>query len=219
MFANAMWAIGNLVLLGKGSSMVVQDVDSSYPADMEPLMKDGGGSNKGHDNTLIGDQPSGKSTASGFVDAMITNPLNQLNLFGPDSTHSKEKEIKEIPSSAEKGGGHRLSLAKNMKILTSQKLIKNRTRFVNAHIAEKIKNIIFTYIEYPELMLWTSRVINNLGKSQKVKLYLLDNGCLDALMGICEKYSSNHDVMEWATLAKETLLSSAEPFPSEKMNS
>jgi hypothetical protein len=208
MFANAMWAIGNLVVLGKGSSMVVTDVDSSYPADMAPSMKEG------HDSPLVGDQTSGKST-TGFVDAIITNPLNQLNLFGPDSTSTNSKE-KEAPSSAEKG--LRSTLSKNMKVLTSQKLIKNRTRFVNAHIAEKLKKIIFTYIEYPELMLWTSRVINNLGKSQKVKLYLLDNGCLDALMGICEKYSSNPDVMEWATLAKETLLSSAEPFPSEKVN-
>lgn len=150
-FSNVLWAIGNLVQLGKGASMLIQD-------DVE--------SNANGDNSPYSERERNASTATNVV---------TLN-------------------SGRKG----------------KKTEKNTTRFLEADIAALLKKVIFDYIDYSDVALWSARAINNLSKSQRLRLALTDAGIFDALQGMIEKYTNytkNQDVVEWANMAKESLTS------------
>lgn len=85
------------------------------------------------------------------------------------------------------------------------KAIKNTSRFLAAGLPDILNSVMRAYLNDPILVLWASRAVNNLSKSNKLKLAMLDSGVLDTMLGVLEKYSTRPDVLEWANLAKESL--------------
>lgn len=159
--SNVLWAIGNLVQLGKGSSMIIQDLSE---ATTDPIPS---GDVQPESSFLV----STRSASSGAPGAATSNRMN-------------------------------------LTLLSQTKVVKNTTRFYKANVSEKLKKVIYDFIEYPDVILWSARAVNNLAKSQKLKQNLLDNGLLDALHGILQKYNNvtkNNEIVEWANLAKESL--------------
>ena len=211
--SNVLWAIGNLVQLGKGSSMIIQDVSSNNT---------NSGNNNGNSNLFglsgplggLGGDGQDSPIASGAGNNNNNNNLSNNNLLSPGGNFgSFNFNNLNSPSGGGGGGGAGNAgggAAGPMNLVLFQtKIVKNTTRFFNAKISEKLKKLIYQFIDYPDVMLWSSRAIHNLAKSQTLKLSLLDNGLLDALLGICQKYSRNNEIMEWANLAKESLTAPA----------
>ncbi len=160
--SNVLWAIGNLVQLGKGPSMIIQDLSETTT---DPIPS--GDVTQPESSFLV----STRSTSSGAPGAATSNRMN-------------------------------------LTLLSQTKVVKNTTRFYKANVSEKLKKVIYDFIEYPDVILWSARAVNNLAKSQKLKQNLLDNGLLDALHGILQKYNNvtkNNEIVEWANLAKESL--------------
>lgn len=172
--SNVLWAIGNLVQLGKGPSMIIQDLSEATTNTPSNAVGD---SSPVENSSFLVSNKSTSSAGGAFVGV---------------------------------GGVGVGSNRMNLTLLSQTKVVKNTTRFSKANISEKLKKVMYDYIEYPEVILWSSRAVNNLAKSQRLKQNLLDTGLLDALHGVVQKYNNvtkNNEIMEWANLAKESLTS------------
>jgi hypothetical protein len=215
--SNVLWAIGNLVQLGKGSSMIIQDANEVQANNtfVNPSSSGGGGGSapnsvRNNVNNLFFNSSStpANNNAPETPDGLAGTDSPSFPLLG--GLDGLKNAFSSSPMNASQppvGGGAPSSTTttKGGGMFFQTKGVKNTTRFLNTHISEKLKKLIFQYIEYPEMMLWSCRAINNLAKSQRLKLSLLDNNILDALLGVLQKYSKNQDIMEWGNLAKETL--------------
>jgi hypothetical protein len=214
--SNVLWAIGNLVQLGKGSSMIIQDANEVQANNTftNPSGGGGGGSAPNSVRNNVNNLFFNSSTPANYNNAPETpdgadkhsdSPSFPL-LGGLDGLKNAFSSSPMNASQPQVGGGAPSSTTtKGGGMFFQTKGVKNTTRFLNTNISEKLKKLIFQYIEYPDMMLWSCRAINNLAKSQRLKLSLLDNNILDALLGVLQKYSKNQDIMEWGNLAKETL--------------
>eukprot|EP01038_Epipyxis_sp_PR26KG_P004281 gene4281-6066_t len=181
LFAATLWAVGNLVQLGKGPSMVLPDESEI-----------GGLSH--HSSFSLG----------AYGPATHLSSMTNLGRTGSTSLFSTVASFNR-PSDADT-----MMRSNSVSSNTSGKAVKNTTRFFNAGIAEPscLPALLFRMSLTHNSSLvaqWGCRAINNLSKNTSIKGKLIDSGVIDTIGTIAEKHAKNPEVLEWAKIASKTL--------------
>lgn len=94
----------------------------------------------------------------------------------------------------------------------SSKSMKNTSRFIQEELHVVFPSIMRRYVDSPTTMMWASRAIVNVCKSQRMKTALLDESILGVVQGVLEKYRGQGpaELIEWATLAQDILVAQDE---------
>lgn len=87
----------------------------------------------------------------------------------------------------------------------SRKAKKNTNRLLEAGVSDWTNVILLRYMDHPSVVQWGCRAINNMSKSNKLRMNLIDTGINEVIQKVFERHADNSEVIEWAILARETL--------------
>jgi len=99
-------------------------------------------------------------------------------------------------------------------LLITRQPIKNTTLLSDAGVEAAVMAALARFESSPQVVRWACRAVNNLAKSQRVRGRLNDLRARWALERLCRQHSHDKVVVEWATIAIDTLINGPAPLPS-----
>jgi len=97
--------------------------------------------------------------------------------------------------------------------LPTKKHVKNSAKFMNGNVAEATVQATMRFIDEGSIVLWACRAITNLCKSYKLKVNFQQKGVNELLEVVFSRHANNTELLEWATMAKDTIQSQSSKAP------